>query len=181
MTGPGCARSSSRGSGALAVAGRGGRLAGHCERSGKARDAAGEGGTGRPRRLKLTADPTAAAFLVDAFPEFAFDPSALVELDRRLEQVASALRAAPALARVDPDRAQARFGGIQAEIRLRLSESDTVNVDAGAVERRSRTHGAAAAQNGSEASIQSGPQGQVINGDALFPRRYAGPPRGAHS
>ena len=126
-------------------------------------------------RLKLTADPSAAAFR-NAFPEFAFDPATLVELDRRLEKSHPHFAPHPLwLAWIQTGR-RPGLEAIQAEIRLRLSESDA--------QREPEPSNAEAAlpagANGSEAAPKRSAS-QVTNGDALFPRRYAGPPRGAHS
>ena len=74
-------------------------------------------------RLKLTTDPSAPTFR-NGFPDFAFDPTALVELDRRLEKSYPHFTPHPLwLAWIQTAR-RAGLEAIQAEIRLRLSESD---------------------------------------------------------
>jgi hypothetical protein len=74
-------------------------------------------------RLKLTTDPSAAGFR-NAFPEFAFDPASLVELDRRLEGSHRDFAPHPLwLAWIQTGR-RSGLEAIQAEIRLHLSQSD---------------------------------------------------------
>jgi hypothetical protein len=73
--------------------------------------------------LKVTADPSATAFR-NAFPGFALDPAALVELDRRLEKSHPDFAPHPLwLAWIQTGR-RPGLEAIKAEIRLRLSESD---------------------------------------------------------
>jgi hypothetical protein len=73
--------------------------------------------------LKVTANPSATAFR-NAFPGFALDPAALVELDRRLEKSHPDFAPHPLwLAWIQTGR-RPGLEAIKAEIRLRLSESD---------------------------------------------------------
>ncbi|HEY5706142.1 MAG TPA: hypothetical protein VIS96_11265 [Terrimicrobiaceae bacterium] len=72
-------------------------------------------------RLKLTTDPSVAAFR-GAFPEFDLDPATLVELDRRLETSHADFAPNPLwIAWIQTGPRRLGLDGIMAEIRSRLS------------------------------------------------------------